>query len=246
MASKLKKGDINLLQVLEAKVNDTSAKNRKAFVISLVIIIIIAAVAVYVLASLHLTRMKQDRDQIQIELNDPTLDAEYQEAQNNKSKADQMNAASTNLTSIAENIKSFPALSSEDYSTIFTLAGAGVKVGNISYDSEKATLTFSAESTTLSGVPIFISQLRSSGVFKDVSYQGYVKATTGGETIEIDTPDTTDENGNIVPGIPTNPITTPTITSYNFNVSVLMSKEADAPAEQPAVTEENSEENPNG
>jgi len=57
-----------------------------------------------------------------------------------------------------------------------------VALGPFSYDRATALLTFSGTSNTAAGVSSFIAQLRQSGIFRDVSYDGYAGgvATTQG------------------------------------------------------------------
>lgn len=207
MAKILKQKDINLLAALE-KGGSSSAeamKRKKILIILLGIVIIIAVLAgLFFFRVMSLNNQKEDYLTYK---EDPQTVVAYEDAKQKQNAATSMQEQANWIESLLTTLDSYPDMSASEFSQVFGYAGGRIEVAGIEYERNTGVLTFTAQSDSATGVPIFVAQLRMSGIFDDVTYEGYTNAQ---ESISNGT--TVDESGNIVEN-------TTTINKYAFNVS---------------------------
>jgi predicted negative regulator of RcsB-dependent stress response len=214
MAKAAKNRELNLLLALDrSKIKSSSGSN--VWILVLVIIIVIlafAAAAVYYF--LETSNLQNEKDTSLVYLNDPITQAAYDESNRAQLEATQMQSESSELAGAIANLKTYPSLTSNQWKKLFRIAGGRVDLSGFSYDRTTGLLTFAAQTTSATRVPIFVAELRTSGIFADVAYEGY----SGGTTI-----DTIIEDGPVdEEGLPTQISTTIANTSFSFNVTCLV------------------------
>ena len=89
-----------------------------------------------------------------------------------------MKAQAEELSSVLMNLSSYPDMAAGDFHLIYEYAGDRVDISGVNYTRPAGVLAFNAECPTVTGVPIFVAQLRMSGVFADVRYEGYTEKIT--------------------------------------------------------------------
>lgn len=210
MAKILKQKDINLLLALE-KGGSSSAeaqKKKKILIILGAVILIIA-----VLAGLYFIKIMDLNNQKETSLsyiNDPAVISAYDEASKKKAELTAAEEREQWLQSLLTTIDSYPQMNSKKFSQIYGYAGSRIQISAIEYDNSTGTLHFEAVSNSATGVPIFVAQLRVSGIFDNVTYEGYTNRTTQEVTGTTVNPD-----GTIVEN-------TLTHNQYAFNVNCLV------------------------
>jgi len=171
MAKTIKIKDMNFLAVIEQE--EKGKKKRRIGTVPLIAIIgIVLGIAAYIIlnqmeSAQLFAEIQEKQDYIK------TNQSDYDEAMSIEAEAADMTAKSEQIGTAVANIQSHPDLSADELRQILELAGDRVRMTNISFDRDSGTLSFSATCDTAAGVPIFISQLRLSGLFADISYQGY-------------------------------------------------------------------------
>lgn len=207
MAKILKQKDINLLVALE-KGGTSSAeamKRRKILIILLAVVVLIGAAAgVYFI---QIMNINNHIEEAKIYIDDPMTVAAYNEAKQKKDASDQMKKQADWIQGLIFTLNSYPDISSKEFSQIYGYAGSRVEITGAEYDGSIGVITFTAKSNSATGVPIFVAQLRMSGIFTDVAYEGY---TNNEETTSLGT--TISPDGSIVEN-------TETTNKYAFNVS---------------------------
>ncbi len=210
MAKIIKQKDINLLLVLEkGGTSSADAQRRKKILIILAAIILIIAVT----AGLYFIKIMSLNNQKETYLSyidDPVVISAYSDANSKKEAATKAQEREDWLQSLLTNIGSYPELNSKKLSQIYGYAGSRIEIDGVNYDTSTGTLFFNAKSDSATGVPIFVAQLRMSGIFDDVTYEGYTNAPEQEVTGTTVNPDGT--------------VTDNTIThdKYAFNVNCLV------------------------
>lgn len=210
MAKILKQKDINLLLVLE-KGGSSSAeaqKRKKILLILAIIILVVAAVAgFYFFKIMGLNNQKEEALSY---VQDPAVQSAYSEANAQKEKLTAVEERAEKLQSLLTTIDGYPKMNSKKFSQIYGYAGGRIEISAIQYDSSNGTLFFEAKSGSATGVPIFVAQLRMSGIFEDVTYEGYTNTP-----IEEVTGTTVNPDGSVTDNITTQD-------QYTFNVNCLV------------------------
>ena len=188
MGKTLKYKDINLLAAQDRKLK--TVKEKKATTIRLPILILILVLLLLGLGYRDLYKttgdLEQKKKSIELYLNDPATQAEYDESFRMQSKAQLMVEQKEEVEQVLLNLSSYPDIYGSDFHLIYEYAGDRVAVTGVTYSRQTGILAFNAECDTVTGVPIFVTQLRMSAIFDDIKYEGYtekvVTTTYQGET----------------------------------------------------------------
>ncbi|MDR3305838.1 MAG: hypothetical protein LBS85_07455 [Clostridiales Family XIII bacterium] len=215
MARAIKQKDINLILAMDRKAGDTSGKAGGRVLILVIILIIVLCGAGYSFYYTEMNVLKGQAETVELYLNDPTVQAAYEASFAAQDQARRMTAAMEELTSVLINLSGYPDMNGEQFAEIYGFAGTRVALTGMTYNRSSGVLQFNAACDTVTGVPIFITQLRMSGIFSDVQYQGYTEVVTsipGQPIVDVD-PET---------GVETITPTTIEKKAYNFSVSCLV------------------------
>ncbi|MDR0817754.1 MAG: hypothetical protein LBN35_03855 [Clostridiales Family XIII bacterium] len=215
MAKAAKNRELNLLLALDRNKIKAPGGGNKLFVVLLIVIVVLAFAAAAIFYFLETANLQNEKDMALVYLNDPATQSAYNESNQAQLEAMQMQTEAGELAGAIENLKAYPDLKSSQWKKFFRVAGGRVNVSGFSYDRTTGLLTFSAETSSATRVPIFIAELRTSGIFTDVTYEGY----TGGTTTET----VTSGGSQVAADGTTAPVqTTVSKTSYTFSVSCLV------------------------
>jgi hypothetical protein len=97
----------------------------------------------------------------------------YDESRTTEELARSANAMVDAIAGALDKIKTYPDLTGAGVEKLFSLAGDTIEMSGLVYDSESGILAFSAACDSVTRIPLFIAQLRISGIFTDVTYEGY-------------------------------------------------------------------------
>jgi len=228
--------DINLIAAMDRK--QQKAKAEKATAIRLPILILILVALLLGLAYYYLytntNELEEQKEYLSLYLNDPRTQADYNESFRAQEEAFRMITQASELEQVLLNLSSYPDMYGGDFHLLYEYAGTRVDISGVNYTRTTGVLAFNAECDAVTGVPIFVSQLRMSGVFEDIKYEGYservTSTTTEGKVIREWIPDLGadgepmyDSNGNQM-GYwqETTPTSTTTSKSYVFAVTALV------------------------
>ena len=177
MANALKYKDINLIAAQDRKLR--VAKEEKAVAIRLPVLILILVLLVFGLGYYYLytvtNELESDKEKVSLYLNDPVTIADYNESLRMQDVAGRMVAQKEELEQVLLNLSSYPDMSGTDFNTIYEYAGTHVDISEVSYNRATGVLSFNAECETVTAVPIFVGQLRTTVIFDDVRYEGYTE-----------------------------------------------------------------------
>jgi len=177
MAKILKYKDINLITAQDR--NLKLAKEKKATAIRLpafilILVLILLGFAYYFLYT-ETSALEKEKEVLAAYLNDAATQADYERSVKMQDLASQMLNQNEEISRILLNLSSYPDMTGDDFELIYELAGEGVRITNVSYSRAEGVLAFDAECEIVTGVPIFVAQLRASGIFSDVRYEGYAE-----------------------------------------------------------------------
>lgn len=207
MAKTLKQKDINLLAALEkgGVSSAEAAKKKKILIILLAVVVVIALAAG--LFFFRVMGLNNQKEEALTYMEDPQTVVAYEDAKQKQDASNAMRERADWIESLLTTLDGYPDISASEFSQIYGYAGGRIEINSMEYDKDTGVLIFTADSDSATGVPIFVAQLRMSGIFEDVAYEGYTNAP---ESISDGT--TVDENGNVVEN-------TTTIDKYAFTVS---------------------------
>ena len=214
MAKSIKSRELNLLLALEKSKGRTSEKTKLPSMLRMTMIIFIMLLAVLIafgafffMSSASLINEISDSNEV---LQNPVYRDTFNRTEQIRIDAEEMAAQAADLAGTRDNLETFPDMKSADWKKIFRIAGGRVDMSNFSYDRRTGILSFTATTATAPRVPLFITELRASGIFSAVSYDGYAavpRVIFGEQKI--------DEIGNVT-------ISSTTIAEYSFNVNCLV------------------------
>lgn len=206
----LKQKDINLLLALEkGGTSSAEAMRRKKILIILAAIILVIAV-VAGLYFIKIMSLNNEKEEALLYIEDPVVISAYADANDKKQAASTATERENWLQSLLTTIDGYPKMNSKKFSQIYGYTGSRIEILGIEYDTPTGTLTFEASSDSATGVPIFVAQLRMSGLFDDVTYEGYTNTPEQEVTGTTVNPDGT-VTDNVV-----------THEKYTFNVNCLV------------------------
>jgi hypothetical protein len=227
LAGVKKNKELNLLTALD-RGRQRQRIGKGAIVVVALVAVIVAAVALFFVYTLDETeKLTERRDRALAYVDDPEIQAQYTESLKKQQEAKTAKVRAATLTNALDAINSYPNMTDEDYQKLYRLAGGNVQISGLTYDYSTGRLSFGATCGAATRVPIFISALRSCGLFSDVEYSGYSggSRTVPGETQIL-------EDGTEVP-------TQTTVMEYSFSVNcVVNSDEERAIARAVAETDE--------
>jgi hypothetical protein len=226
MAKTVKTKDINLLIAMDRGIKQNSGGGAQRFLPLIVVVVaVVLIVGAMTLLYLQNSNLKNHIEEIDLYLNDPVTVRAYSDSNYALTKAQAMDKKTLEVETALYIISSYPELSREVITQLFSLAGSKANIeSSIAYDTSTGLLTFVANSNTATGVPIFISQLRASGLFEDVTYQGYQETTTSSPGKSTTNPATGETTTTVV-----------TNTAYRFSVSCLLARPTPSLPELPTL-----------
>ncbi|MDR1042868.1 MAG: hypothetical protein LBL54_03090 [Clostridiales Family XIII bacterium] len=210
MARTKKNKELNLLAALDrGKQRQKAGKGVVALIA--VVVVLAAGVGLFLMYTINEgDGFTERRDAALAFVDDPGTKAQYDESIANQREASRSQSRADALTGAVESINSYPDMSGDDFKTTFKIAGKQVNLSNISYDRSTGILSFDAKCGSAEHIPVFIADLRSSGVFFDVYYDGY----SGGSYTVAGEPD---EDGAVKNSV---------VTEYSFSVTCLVNTDA--------------------
>jgi len=236
MARAVQYKDINLIAAMDRKQLKAKAEKGTAIRMPIFVLILVALLLGYAYYYLYtnINDLEEQKVDISLYLNDPITLADYNESFRAQEDALRMVTQARELEQVLMNLSSYPDMYGGDFHLMYEYAGERIDISGVNYSRLTGVLAFNAECDAVTGVPIFVSQLRMSGVFADVKYEGYseriLSTTTEGKTIREWIPDLGadgepmyDANGNQM-GYwqETTPTSTTTSKSYVFAVTALV------------------------
>ena len=177
MAKTLKYKDINLITAQDriqkaAKEAKTTAVRQPMLI--LILVLLVLGFGYYYLYT-QTNTLEAEKESLALFLQDPTTIADYNESLRIQGAATRMVAQKEELARVLINLSSYPDMQGGDFHTIYEYAGGFIDVSNVAYDRTMGVLSFNAVSDTVTGVPIFVAQLRMSMLFEDIKYEGYTE-----------------------------------------------------------------------
>jgi len=236
MFKKVQYKDINLIAAMDSKQQKAKAEKTTAIRLPILVLVLVALLlgTAYYYLYTNTNELQEQKETVNLYLNDPRTQADYRESFRMEEEAQRMVTQANELETVLLNLSSFPNMYGGDFHLIYEYAGDRVDISEVKYNRMTGVLSFNAECVTVTGVPVFVSQLRMSGVFTDVKYEGYaeriISTTTAGSTIREWIPDLgadgkpmLDAAGNEM-GFwqETTPTTTTTTKSFVFAVTALV------------------------
>jgi len=188
MLKALKYKDIDLLAAMNnrQKIEQGEKKTASRLPILVIIMVLFMVGGGYYYLHSEVKSLEEEKNTIDLYLKDPATLENYNASLRLQAMADYMIGQKDSLGSVLLNISSYPDLTADDFHTIFEYADVYVKLSEIRYDRNTGVLSFDAESSSVTDVPIFVGQLRRSGIFSDVRYEGYTEIVN--ENTEETTP----------------------------------------------------------
>jgi|GEM_PF-3068982 len=181
MSKTIKSRELNLLLALERNKTKGSGTAGMPSMLKLclltAVLIILAIIAFYVFFFFASSSLDEDIRTCEEYLNNPDVLADYSDAKAMKAEVELMQIRAMELDNALANIKSYPDLRTSDWKKIFRIAGGRVEMTGFSYDRNTGMLSFTASAGAATRVPLFITELRASGIFDSVSYDGYLQAS---------------------------------------------------------------------
>jgi hypothetical protein len=212
LAKTIKVKDINLLLAMDRGLKKSKGSGAKFLPLLIIVAAVVVLAAAMVVLYLQNSNLKNQIEEINLYLDDETTQKSAGDSRTAQAVAIAMTSLNQSLEQGISAISSYPQITGEQIEQIYSFAGSKVKIDeNFSFDSSTGMLSFGASSDTATGVPIFVAQLRASGMFAQVSYQGYQETSTSTEGPTRTDPDT----GSSIS-------TTVTTSSYRFSVTCLL------------------------
>jgi len=238
MFKKVQYKDINLIAAMDRKHQKAKAEKATAVRLPILVLILVALLlgfAYYYLYT-NTNELEEQKESVTLFLNDPVTQADYKASLTMQEEADRMVAQADELQKVLLNLSSYPDMYGGDFHLIYEYAGDRIDISGVRYNRMTGVLSCDAECVTVTGVPVFVSQLRMCGVFADVKYEGYaeriVTTTTSGSAVREWVPELgaddkpmLDAAGNEM-GFwqETVPTSTTSVKSYVFAVTALVNK----------------------
>jgi len=174
LVTKSKRKDINMLLAFE----ELQGKRRKhpkltlrTISISAAALIVISFGAFYMIQTAGL---QDDKTAAIAYLNDAKVKANYEETLAAARQIEHAEKTSAALVQATENLSGYPELTSDQLRQISKIASTRkTSIKSIDFNRNTGLINMSCVSESATHVPIFISNLRSCGLFESVTYDGY-------------------------------------------------------------------------
>jgi len=175
----IKQKDINLLAALEKTEAKTRSSARPNVLPLLVLVVVVVGLGAYWFAQdKGSADLRLQKAEIESYLNAPETVSQLQATQTALADAASMREAANAMEAVTKAVATHPDLTAQQIQKIFEVATDRATLDNFSYDRETGEFSFTAKTGTASGVALFVTQLRDTGLFADVSYGGYAGGTT--------------------------------------------------------------------
>jgi hypothetical protein len=182
MAKPIRQKDINFLSVIDAKQDRQALSKFLLACIAVIAAFLVLSLCVFVFGLVAQTGIQSEKNRIEEYLNDPNTLAALAASNVAANDLAEINKQNEALKSPISSIETHPLLRPNDIRTILNLEGSQVEIGVIYFNVESGLLEFTAdiEGENIEGVPYYITQLRNSGIYADVTYRGYNETGVGG------------------------------------------------------------------
>jgi hypothetical protein len=175
MAKTLKYKDINLIAAQDRR--QKAAKEERVVAVRqpaliLILVLLLLGLGYYRLYTAT-NELEDEKKRLTGYLEDPITIEDYNSSITIQESAIRMVAQKDELANVLLNLSGCPDMQGGDFHLIYGYAGDSIKVSGVAYDRNSGVLSFMAASETVTGVPIFVAQLRTSAVFADIRYEGY-------------------------------------------------------------------------
>lgn len=221
------KKDINLLAVMTQR---KSRINPLAVIIPIAVFLALGAGIFFgtIWYTTNMAELTFQRDDLKRYIESARVTNSQDNTRALRLAAEEMQLRANEVRETLYNLSSYPDLHGEQFQAIFDYAGDEIELSGYVYTRVSGTLSFSATSERVSRMPVFIQNLRESGLFSDVQYQGYVMGTRT-------------ESGTPVLDRTTDMMVTPTYTVTEYLYEVTCRVTTPTPALPPVDTDEGAE-----
>jgi hypothetical protein len=174
MAKSLRQKDINFLAVLEGS-NTRTRRGIVAFAApGALALLMLVGIVTFICIQVNIAQLEGQTNEIKTYLNSTPVTRQLADANDLKIQAAAMQSRADAIATPLINLAGYPDLVSEDYARIRDMADVNIELTALTFDRTTGLLTLQATSDHVLAIPTFIGQMRSSGLFSDVSYSGYV------------------------------------------------------------------------
>jgi len=173
MAKKINQKEINFLAVLAGRRIRKKLDPRSLIMPLVLLLIVVGGVGLFSYLYFQTAELNDESNSIRAYLNSPETSRQLADAASIESQAQYMTVLAEGIEIPMHNLSTYPDLTSCNYTQILCYAGCNIELSMMSFDRATGVLTFTATSDFVLSIPTFISQLRNSGIFTDVSYSGY-------------------------------------------------------------------------
>jgi Tfp pilus assembly protein PilN len=177
MAKTIKQRDLNLLLALD-KSRAKPARHRRYFlviaVLALVLLILAAGGAFYLL---RIGEMVDERETLSNYINDPARQSDLAAANALSNESAAIKNRVDALTQFLGNESSYPDLSGEQLMQALALTDAQINITHVDYDKRSGVLILTGVSSTTTRISLYATGLHNSGIFSEISYEGYSGGT---------------------------------------------------------------------
>ncbi|MEG1778441.1 MAG: hypothetical protein RR209_05620, partial [Angelakisella sp.] len=113
---------------------------------------------------------------VQTYLNTPDTQTLHQKADKLQMDKDALTALAETMKAVEAAVDSYPHLPEEMLSSVYSLAGDKVKIATLEYDGNAGILHISIIADRPESGQDYITRLRKTGSFTDISHKGYTDA----------------------------------------------------------------------
>jgi hypothetical protein len=177
--SNAKTKDINFLTALTAAEGGRHrAKKGVNALIVLIAFVAMASAGFFAWNHIQQNSLIAEKTALESYLDDQQVVAQYAQSEQTRNEAAGLEAKAKVLEGAVSGVATHPDLSADQIRQIFSIAETRAELNDFAYDRETGQLAFSATCEKATDVSLFIAQLRLSGIFADVAYEGYTGNTT--------------------------------------------------------------------
>ncbi len=173
MAQKLKPKDINFYLSYKDYISSGRGKKGSNKMVIMILLVAVIMVAVYGYFRFSLYSINNDIVAVNAYIQDPVEKNAYQEALAAETKVLDLQSKKNNLDMIAKSFSSFKVMDEEDFLLIDLCNGGHITVNTMLFDKNTAYLEIAAAANNVNSIPIYISDLKKTGLFSNILYEGY-------------------------------------------------------------------------
>jgi hypothetical protein len=172
MARALKQKDINLLTLLTRPRERGRLRLAEALTALALVGIIVAACVATISHQYEMSRLARQTEGVEASLRSTLTISQLKAADESQRLKDSTASAAEAVASI-DNLATYPDLDWPRLAAVFELSGQYITISDVSYDHFTGLLRFKAASSYVAQIPRYVRDLRASGLFSDLSYDGY-------------------------------------------------------------------------